>query len=206
MLFLFYRLILFIGCKKNASDVIFPVFFAHYTLHIVQYNISIKRFTGKEQKVKEYFKEMVMRNKGLIWYVCNDFDVGKAMDIKDKYQEVVYQLWKDYPQFDSRYPEAPWVYAVAKNTMLMLKRKNNIEFDTINNDMEVGCEAVNEQVEQLWQMIDSLNSDDRKIVTLYLEGYSYEEIAAKINASKGTVAMRLSRIKKKLKNMYENER
>ena len=72
--------------------------------------------------------------------------------------------------------------------------------------MEVGCEAVNEQVEQLWQMIDSLNSDDRKIVTLYLEGYSYEEIAAKINASKGTVAMRLSRIKKKLKNMYENER
>ena len=73
----------------------------------------------------------------------------------------------------------------------MLKRKNNIEFDTINNDMEVGCEAVNEQVEQLWQMIDSLNPDDRKIVTLYLEGYSYEEIAAKVNISKGTVAMRL---------------
>ena len=154
----------------------------------------------------EHFKEMIVRNKGLILYVCNDFDVGRAMDINDKYQEVVYQLWKDYPQFDSRYPEAPWVYAVARNAMLMLKRKNNMVFDTLNDNTEVGYDASNEQLEQLWQMIDSLNPDDRKIVTLHLEGYNYEEIAAKVNISKGAVAMRLSRIKKKLKNMYENER
>lgn len=79
-------------------------------------------------------------------------------------------------------------------------------FDTLNDNTEVGYDASNEQLEQLWQMIDSLNPDDRKIVTLYLEGYNYEEIAAKVNISKGAVAMRLTRIKKKLKKMYENER
>ena len=72
--------------------------------------------------------------------------------------------------------------------------------------MDVGGDAANEPVEQLWQMIDSLDDDDRKIVTLHLEGYNYDEIADKINISKGAVAMRLSRIKKKLKNMYKNER
>ena len=160
----------------------------------------------KYLKVIEHFKEMIVRNKGLILYVCKSFDVGKAIDLKDKYQEVVYQLWKYYPQFDRRYPEPPWVYAVARNAMLMLKRKNNIEYDTLSDDMDVGGDAANEPVEQLWQMIDSLDDDDRKIVTLHLEGYNYDEIADKINISKGAVAMRLSRIKKKLKNMYKNER
>lgn len=38
-------------------------------------------------------------------------------------QEVIYVLWRDFSQFEGRSSERTWVYRVATNAMLMLKRK-----------------------------------------------------------------------------------
>ena len=56
-----------------------------------------------------------------------------------------------------------------------------------------------EQTRQLYEAIKSLNSIEKGIVLLYLEGKPYDEIAKITGFSSSNVGTRLSRIKEKLK-------
>ena len=154
--------------------------------------------------IEEKFEEFVLRNKDLIWYVCKKYSMGDAFEVEDKFHEVVCHLWKAFPRFDSRYPEPPWVYKVAVNTMMTLKRKN-IYMQSLDDDTIVDPDNDNEMVVQMQQLIDRLEEKESIIVRAYLDGFSYEEIADTVGITTPMVAMRLMRAKKKLKKMYEDE-
>ena len=156
------------------------------------------------------FEEMVCRNRGLIWHVCSDYSLGRAWRIEDCMQEVIYNLWRDFSKFEGRSSEKTWVYRVATNTMLMLRRKdtrspivesfNQLEINNITS------ETNDENYMQLLQLIDFLPEKDGVAIRAHLDGFSYQEIAMMTHSTLGAVAMRIARIKKRLRRMYEKEK
>ena len=125
-------------------------------------------------------------------------------------QEVVSMLWRDYGQFEGRSSERTWVYRVATNTMLMLRRKHMrcplTEPLGENREVEdVAVESNDDRYQQLLQLIDALPERDGRVIRANLDGFSYQEIADMSGTTVGAVAMRIARVKKRLKRMYEKE-
>jgi DNA-directed RNA polymerase specialized sigma24 family protein len=59
------------------------------------------------------------------------------------------------------------------------------------------------RLNMLYDLIQQLDNLNKAIILLYLEDYNYEEIAAIVGLTKTNVATKISRIKKKLKEMAQ---
>lgn len=155
------------------------------------------------------FDAMLLRNKTMLWHICTDYNLGKDYSPEDCMQEVMISLWRSYGTFEGRSSEKTWVWRVATNTMLMLRRKTErtLATETLNEDDESANETDpnDEKVRQLNQLIDTLPEENATIVRAFLDGFSYKEIADMTGSSVGAVAMRIARSKHRLKQMYEKE-
>ena len=124
-------------------------------------------------------------------------------------QEVMVSLWRDFDKFEGRSSEKTWVWRVATNTMLMLKRKEVRSPQTDSIDTEgverKDNEPSNENYQQLQQLIETLPEESGTVIRAFLDGFSYKEIADMTGSTVGAVAMRIARTKRKLKRMYEKE-
>ena len=164
--------------------------------------------TVSREEKETAFNAMLLRNKAMLWHICSDYSLGRAWRIEDCMQEVILYLWRDYGQFEGRSSEKTWVYRVATNTMLMLRRKDNRSpvtetFGPRENNLVT--ETSDENYRQLLQLIDALPEKDLVVVRAHLDGFSYQEIAVMTHSTQGAVSMRIARAKDKLKRMYENE-
>lgn len=125
-------------------------------------------------------------------------------------QEVIYILWRDFGQFEGRSSERTWVYRVATNAMLMLKRKQlrsltSEPIEDIDKDLSTDDDIENENLQQLNQLIEDLPHKECMMIRAHLDGFSYKEIADMTESTVGAVAMRIARTKRKLKQLYEKE-
>ena len=158
---------------------------------------------------QDEFNALVLRHKAMIWHICSDYSLGNAWNTEDCMQEVMISLWRSFNSFEGRSSEKTWVWRVATNTMLMLQRKNvrSPQTDAIEKEIidKKGNEPSNDNSQQLRQLIETLPEESSTIIRAFLDGFSYKEIAEMTGSSVGAVAMRITRIKRKLKNMYERE-
>ena len=145
----------------------------------------------------------------MIWHICSDYRLGNAWNAEDCVQEVIMNLWRSFNSFEGRSSEKTWVWRVATNTMLMLRRKDvkspqteSIETESIDKKDD---ETSNESYQQLQQLIEALPEESGVVIRAFLDGFSYKEIAEMTNSSVGAVAMRIARLKRKLRKMYERE-
>lgn len=164
---------------------------------------------SKAETIQADFNALVLRHKDMIWHICSDYSIGKAWKTEDCMQEVMISLWRSFGTFEGRSSEKTWVWRVATNTMLMLRRKDvrspqteSIETISVGNKVN---EPNNESYQQLQQLIDTLPEESGTIIRAFLDGFSYKEIADMTGSSIGAVAMRIARTKRKLKQMYEKE-
>lgn len=155
------------------------------------------------------FNALILRHKAMIWHICSDYKLGNAWNTEDCVQEVIVNLWRSFNGFEGRSSEKTWVWRVATNTMLMLRRKDvrspqteSIEMESAENKSE---EPGNDSFQQLQQLIEALPEESGIIIRAFLDGFSYKEIAEMTNSSVGAVAMRIARLKRKLRIMYERE-
>ena len=155
------------------------------------------------------FNALILRHKAMIWHICSDYKLGSAWNTEDCVQEVIVNLWRSFKGFEGRSSEKTWVWRVATNTMLMLRRKDvrspqteSIEMESAENKSE---EPGNDSFQQLQQLIEALPEESGIIIRAFLDGFSYMEIAEMTNSSVGAVAMRIARLKRKLRIMYERE-
>lgn len=173
---------------------------------------TLSLFSKKDvrKNTESAFNAMLLRNKALIWHVCSDYSLGRAWKVEDCMQEVIYNLWRYFGTFEGRSSERNWIYRVATNTMLMLRRKDNKSpvAERIYNQEEINnwhIDTNDENYQQLLQLIDTLPEKNGMILRAYLDGFSYQDIAEMANMTEGAVAMRIARLKKQLKEMYEKE-
>lgn len=156
-------------------------------------------------KEKE-FVELIESNKGIIYKVCLLYS-DDSESHNDLFQEVVVNLWRAYPRFRGECKVQTWIYRIALNTCVSFLRKSKSMPNTlpISPNIEAFAEEPDfARVKELYKMIDSLNKIDKALVLLYLEDKSHDEISQIVGISRSNVAVRLFRIKERLKNMSNN--
>ena len=69
------------------------------------------------------FIEIIKKNEGLIYKICNIYTHTKE-DQKDLYQEIVYQLYRAFPNFKGKSKISTYMYRVALNTALNFSKNH----------------------------------------------------------------------------------
>lgn len=156
---------------------------------------------------KAYFIEMVYSNMGIIYKICNLYADGEDRD--DLKQEIIFQLWKSYPNYrgDSKFQS--WMYRVALNTAMLGLRARKLKYTRISDqELNISEDPIELQdaearVTILYQQISKLKDLDKTIIFLYLEECTYEEIAEITGISTKNVSVRLTRIREKLRSKLQ---
>ncbi|HWV31194.1 MAG TPA: sigma-70 family RNA polymerase sigma factor [Dyadobacter sp.] len=122
-------------------------------------------------------------------------------DQQDLFQEIVYQLWHAFPGFRNESKITTWIYRIALNTAMASYRKQRppISLSEHPPDLADTAEAISEREEWLFRALRTLSESERALISLYLEDYSYAEIASVTGISENYVGVKLNRIKEKLK-------
>ena len=155
------------------------------------------------------FNALILRHKAMIWHICSDYRLGNVWNTEDCVQEVIMNLWRSFKSFEGRSSEKTWVWRVATNTMLMLRRKDvrspqTEPIETENEDTK-DDEPSNDSYQQLQQLIETLPEESGVVIRAFLDGFTYKEIAEMTDSTVGAIAMRIARLKRTLKKLYEKE-
>ena len=157
---------------------------------------------------KEDFIQQIKENEGIIYKVARLY-TNTTEDQKDVYQEIVYQLWKSYPSFKADSKISTWMYRVALNTAISNLKKEKRKGTRVSmdnfllNKIDQVDTVMEERITLLYAHIKKLSVIERGIILLYLEGKSYDEIAAITGFTATNVGTRLARIKNKLKSQIK---
>lgn len=151
------------------------------------------------------FVKLIQENERIIYKICS-FYTSEGLPLADLYQDVVYNLWKGFPKFRSESSPGTWIYRIALNTCISGIRKDKKHQKTdypIENLSEwlIEPENLNEDIREMYQMINQLKTLEKMIILLYLEEKSYQEIADITGLTLSNVATKLKRAKEKLKQM-----
>jgi RNA polymerase sigma-70 factor (ECF subfamily) len=150
------------------------------------------------------FKELIHRQRDLIWRVCSSYRLSAAWTTEDAFHEVLCNLWRGFGTFDRRSSESTWVYRVAVNTMNSLARKmGNVPMAPPPEEHDPGCR--DDDFRDLVELIESTPEPDRTIIKAHAQGYGYKEIAKITGLSIAAVSMRLTRALRKLRKLYNQK-
>lgn len=154
---------------------------------------------------EQNFVRLVQENEQIIYKVCS-FYVSDTFSLADLYQEVVYNLWRGFPKFRKESAPGTWIYRVALNTCIsgMRKEKKHPKSDyPIENlcDRLIEQDSMDENIREMYRMINRLKTLEKVVVLLYLEEKSYQEIADITGLTLSNVATKLKRAKEKLRQM-----
>lgn len=154
-------------------------------------------------ETQQEFIELMERYKRIIYKVCFVYAPDREQ-VEDYYQEVVLALWRSRARFRGESAEATWVYRIALYTCLSFLRRRMRRPACVPLRVDLACEddaADRERIEQLYASIARLGQLDRALVLLWLEEHSYAEIADVTGLTPQNVAVRLTRIREKLRRM-----
>jgi RNA polymerase sigma factor (sigma-70 family) len=158
---------------------------------------------------KEAFRVLVERHGPMVLRVCHQV-LGDRHDAEDAAQAVFLVLARKAPAIRIDSSLAPWLHGVARRVAAKARirttarrraeirtaivaasvRANEGDWKTSNDDWE----AVHEEVERLPEKYRA------PVVLCYLDGQTYEETARRIGCPVGTVRVRLSRARDRLRN------
>ncbi|MBN2773242.1 MAG: sigma-70 family RNA polymerase sigma factor [Prolixibacteraceae bacterium] len=159
------------------------------------------------QQNRDEFVSLIQQNIGIIYKICNIYGGAFKDDLK---QEIIYQLWKSFTSFKGNSKFQTWMYRVALNTALFESNREKRKFAELNPSYDIADHSENPEekvilVNQLYRHISKLKKIDRAITLLYLEKCSYREIAEITGLSEKNVGVKLTRIKEKLRAMFEKQ-
>ena len=160
------------------------------------------------KELEKDFLERIGAQKRTIYKVCyiyaNDQD-----DLNDLFQETVLNLWKSFPRYRGDSTLNTWVYRIAMNTCITFLRRSSSRPQTVPITAQVASsletdEETASRLRDLYRLINQLGKLERALILLWLEERSYQEMADILGLSKANVAVKLTRIREKLKKMSNN--
>ncbi|WP_026714274.1 RNA polymerase sigma factor [Flavobacterium daejeonense] len=128
-------------------------------------------------------------------------------DREDLFQEIVFQLWKSYPNFRGEAQIKTWMYRIALNTALASFRKNSTKINYLSQLPDLAEEIISdEQVlreERLFAVLNLLEDGEKALIALYFDELSYQQMAEILGINENYVGVKLNRIKTKIKNLLK---
>ena len=155
--------------------------------------------------LEKEFLNMIEAQKRTIYKVCYMYAQDQD-DLNDLFQETVLNLWKSFPRYRGDSKLSTWVYRIAMNTCITFLRHASVRPQTVpmtaqvDSTLEADVETAS-QLRELYKLINQLGKLERALILLWLEERSYQEMADILGLSKANVAVKLNRIREKLKKM-----
>jgi RNA polymerase sigma-70 factor (ECF subfamily) len=130
-----------------------------------------------------------------------------ADDRKDLVQEITLQLWQAFPSYDGGRPFSTWMYRIALNVAISFIRRTSLRarhgapldqqsLEMIPSHEEAEPDSLVAALEAFTARLDGLN---RALLVLYLEEYSYKDIAEVLGITETNVATKISRLKQRIR-------
>jgi RNA polymerase sigma-70 factor (ECF subfamily) len=128
-------------------------------------------------------------------------------DRQDLFQDIVSGVWNALPGFRGDSSQRTWIYRIAHNVAIswsmrqQVRRRREQPLEDIEPGHTASPETLAIDSERRQMLVDAvrcLGGNDKQIVLLHLEGLSNAEITDVVGMSEGTVATRLTRIRKRL--------
>jgi RNA polymerase sigma factor, sigma-70 family len=170
------------------------------------------RFGTKANKVSNYFYQLsILPFAAIIIKICRAYTSSQE-DFEDYYQEVCLQIWRSRENFREQCKWSTWVYRISLNVCLTLlkkkQRNGKIYFSSDvlpeTGPIENGA-FKNEALNQLYAAIRQLSEVDRALIILYLEEKPYQEIGDILGTNANNIAVRINRIKERLKKIMDEK-
>ncbi len=159
--------------------------------------------------MQEKFIADIDSHQKIIYKVCHLY-TNCQDDFNDLYQDIVLQLWKSYSKFKGKSKLSTWIYRVSLNTALynLRQEKTKLQLDSLVQ-LHFDIPAIddsdkNDSVNRVKELLNKLTDIEKALITLYLDDYSHEEISEIMGITQTNVATKISRIKQKLKKMFNN--
>ena len=145
-------------------------------------------------------------------------------DAEDASQEALIKIFKNISSFNMESTFKVWMYRIVVNTCIDFKRRKNVNTLSIDETIDLGSgreiqreipdesnnpDALIERNYNTQLVNDAINmlEDDFKTIIILrdIKGFTYDEISQILSCNLGTVKSRLSRARKRLKELLENE-
>ena len=149
------------------------------------------------------FASLIREHSRIINKVCYFYATDK-MPLDDLRQEIYVNIWLGLHQFRGESKMSTWIYRVAVNSALLTLRSSKPRFETVTLDfglLDLSTEiddVQRENLQTLQSLINRLEDIEKAIILLWLDEYSYDEIADTLGLKRNTVATKIHRIKEKL--------
>ncbi|WP_289741670.1 sigma-70 family RNA polymerase sigma factor [uncultured Duncaniella sp.] len=149
------------------------------------------------------FARLVKEHSRIINKICY-FYSSEKLPFDDLRQEIYVNIWQGLSQFRGESKMSTWIYRVAVNSALMAIRSSKVRPETVAIDFSALAltteidDAQKENLQMLYDLINRLEDIEKAIILLWLDEYSYDEIADTIGLKRNTVATKIHRIKDKL--------
>jgi len=133
--------------------------------------------------------------------------VGNRSDAEEITQDA---FWKGYTNLDSLKDPSrflPWIMRIAHNLALNWREREKVDLISLEDvPAEQLCEGGFEDEilrEEAWREVREamleLSEEDRKLLEMYLDGRRYREISDQMGLSEGALRVRMSRLKRRLR-------
>lgn len=165
------------------------------------------------QEKEEMFSSIYKEYRHKIYRISFAYIYEKS-EVDDLFQEIMVNIWNSLDTFRGDAQIGTWVYRVSVNTALFFNRKlktyqntkHIIEDLNLRQDYDDPDEqlVINQKLDRLAKSISLLQKQDRILISLLMEGLSYEAISEIVGISSNYVGVKINRIKKQLKTLLEN--
>ena len=163
------------------------------------------------------FSELMALYQNKVYSFCLHM-TGNHEDAQDLAQEGFIRIYRALHSFRGQSAFTTWAYRIVanlwSNEIRKRKKQHTVPLDApvhtgegeevqrtlsdLSNSPEEELEAKEEKA-LVWQALSLLSEDQRTVIVLReMYGYSYDEIAASLNCSTGTIKSRLNRARQNL--------
>jgi len=169
------------------------------------------------QQKEKLFLEVYTDYRLTIYRICYGYIYEKEQ-VDDLFQEIMLNIWNSMEKFKGDSSIGTWAYRVAVNTALLYNRKTkqykkvSREATELNTLVDHSCPEEHKlketRLNQLGLSISRLERQDRLIISLILEGLTYDQVAEIVGIKANYVGVKVNRIKKQLYEIlkkYDNE-
>lgn len=154
------------------------------------------------QSKEQLFTDVITEHRKVIVKVCYMY-ASDDNHFNDLYQEVLANVWQGIESFRGDSKISTWIYRTAINTCVTYFRHHGklsgvmspLSSDT---DFPDDGQEKDDNLKFMYALISRLGKLDKALIMMWLDEYSYDEIAEMTGLTRTNVAAKLRRIKLKL--------
>ncbi|WP_312136883.1 RNA polymerase sigma factor [Sphingobacterium sp.] len=156
--------------------------------------------------MKTTLNTTILEHSPILKRLANNF-TNDPFEKEDLVQETFIRSLKSLEKFVNHPKLVSWLYVIMKNIYLNKYRREAIHriaekeityTQSANNRIKNKAES-DFVVKDVQDALHTLSEENYKIISMYLEGYKYYEIADHMNIKEGTIKTRIHTIRKVLK-------